>query len=302
MSEPKPEYITEAEQMMGTGYEPAAIIEQPSRRLVLRDGLGEEWTVAWVKLSTAFKPHIKEIRGAPLAVWLYIALSVNKQGVSFPSINKIAEDTGYSRNGVMDAIKELEEKGYMKVRRGERKFNLYEPEFAAIGKMNEPSNESTQFTSPLLPPDESTFSPNESSVLDLNKSNKSNKKLSFSEIQEVVVEANQSMDKQIEFMTGREPSWQGRELIRADLLPLADWYNSTTNQVMTKRVQKSWWKALGEWKEEGLQPEHLQIAFDAQSKWRMVSDPNMLTKDAVAIKASGITKLEEPKIEYTRML
>jgi len=172
MSEQKPEYIVDALEMIGTGYEPAAIIEQPTKRLVLREGLGEEWTVAWVKLSTAFKPHIKEIRGAPLAVWLYIALSVNKQGVSFPSINKIAEDTGYSRNGVMDAIKELEEKGYMKVRRGERKFNLYEPEFAAIGKMNEPSNESTQFTSPVLPTDESTFLPDESSVLDLNKRNK----------------------------------------------------------------------------------------------------------------------------------
>jgi len=167
MSQEQADYVTEAMKLLNG--EPAAIIEQPRKRLVLRDGLGEEWTVAWVKLSTAFKPHIKEIRGAPLAVWLYIALSVNKQGVSFPSINKIADDTGYSRNGVMDAIKILEEKGYMKVRRGEKRFNLYEPEFAAIGKMNEPSDESTQFTSLLLSPDESTFSPNESSTVDSNK-------------------------------------------------------------------------------------------------------------------------------------
>jgi biotin operon repressor len=125
-----------------------------------------------VKLSTAFKPHIKEIRGAPLAVWLYISLCVNKQGVSFPSINKIAEDTGYSRNGVMDAINVLENKGYMKVRRGEIRYNLYEPEFAAIGRNNEPSDESTQLTSPVSKPDESTFPANESSVLDSNKRNK----------------------------------------------------------------------------------------------------------------------------------
>jgi hypothetical protein len=157
--------------------EPAAIIEQPRSRLVLRDGLGEEWTVAWVKLSTAFKPHIKELRGAPLAVWLYLSLSINKSGVAFPSINRIAEDTGYSRNGVMEATKELEEKGYLKVRRGERKFNLYEPEFSAIGRMNEPSNESTKWTGQAdestFPADESTFSPNESSAVDLNKRNKS---------------------------------------------------------------------------------------------------------------------------------
>lgn len=178
MSENKPEYITEAMDLLHG--EPAAIIEQPRANLVLRDGLGEEWTVAWVKLSTAFKPHIKELRGAPLAVWLYIALSINKQGVSFPAIRTIAEETGYSHQGVLDAIAALEGKGYLKVRRGERKFNLYEPEFAAIGRTNEPSEsvnlvDSSSPTSQLLPPDESTFSPNESSGLDLNKKNKKNK-------------------------------------------------------------------------------------------------------------------------------
>lgn len=176
MSEDKVEYITDAKKMLGTGYEPAAVIEQPRSRLVLRDSLGEEWTVAWVKLSTAFKPHIKNLRGAPLAVWLYISLSINEKGVSFPGIRTIAEDTGYSHQGVLDAIKELEEKGYLKVRRGERRYNIYEPEFAAIGKTNEPSEttlkESTKLTSQVLPPNESTFSPNESSGLDLNKNNK----------------------------------------------------------------------------------------------------------------------------------
>lgn len=179
MSETKPEYITEAMDLLRG--EPAAIIEQPRANIVLRDGLGEEWTVAWVKLSTAFKPHIKELRGAPLAVWLYIALSINKQGVSFPAIRTIAEDTGYSHQGVLDAIKALEEKGYLKVRRGERKFNLYEPEFAAIGRTNEPSGtvnlvDSSAPKSQVYPPDESTFSPDESSPLDLNKKNKRDKR------------------------------------------------------------------------------------------------------------------------------
>ena len=169
--------LTDARQMLGTGYEPAAVIEQPRSRLVLRDGLGEEWTVAWVKLSTAFKPHIKNLRGAQLAVWLYISLSINEKGVAFPGIRTIAEDTGYSHQGVLDAIKDLEAKGYMKVRRGERRYNLYEPEFAAIGKVNEPSetvnsvDESSKL-SQVLQPNESTFSPNESSGLDLNKKNK----------------------------------------------------------------------------------------------------------------------------------
>lgn len=170
------EYITDALEMLGAGHQPPAIIEQPRSRMVLRETLGEEWTVAWVKLSTAFKPHIKNLRGAPLAVWLYISLSINEKGVAFPGIRTIAEDTGYSHQGVLDAIAILEEKGYLNVRRGERRFNLYEPEFAAIGKTNEPSEtvksvESTQL-SQVLPPNESTFSPNESSGLDLNKKNK----------------------------------------------------------------------------------------------------------------------------------
>ena len=184
MSENPPEYVTEALELLSG--EPAAIIEQPRSRLILRETLGEEWTVAWVKLSTAFKPHIKNLRGAQLAVWLYISLSINEKGVAFPGVRTIAEDTGYSHQGVLDAIKELEEKGYLKVRRGEKRYNLYEPEFAAIGKTNEPSESVNSVdsspTSQLLPPNESTFLPNESSGLDLNKKNKRNKKESKTDI------------------------------------------------------------------------------------------------------------------------
>lgn len=174
MSEDQAEYVTEAMELLHG--EPAAIIEQPAPRMVLRDGIGEEWTVAWVKLSTAFKPHIKELRGAPLAVWLYIALCVNKSGVSFPSISKIADDTGYSRQGVLDAIAKLEEKGYLKVRRGERRFNLYEPEFAAIGRINEPSRSVNLVDSSAkessFDTDRSSFDTDWPSPLDLNKRNK----------------------------------------------------------------------------------------------------------------------------------
>lgn len=165
--EEKTDYITK---------EPAAIIEQPQPRLVLREGLGEEWSCAWVKLSTAFKAHIKELRGAPLAVWLYISLSINKNGIAFPGIKTIAEETGYSHQGVIDAIKTLEERGYLRVIRGAKRYNLYEPEFAAIGRRAEPTEtvnsvESTQL-SQVSGTDESTFSPEESSRVDLNKINK----------------------------------------------------------------------------------------------------------------------------------
>ncbi len=142
--------------------EPAAIIERPQSRLVLHDELAEEWTVAWIKLSTAFKPHIKNLRGAPLAVWLYISLSIGSDGNAFPGIRTIADETGYSHQAVIDAVKFLEEKGYLSVRRGERRYNIYKPQFAAIGKTNEPTEtvklvDSSVSMSQLLPPDESTF-------------------------------------------------------------------------------------------------------------------------------------------------
>lgn len=173
--EEQADYVTEALDLLKG--EPAAVIEQPRSTIVLRDGLDQVWTVAWVKLSTAFKPHIKQLKGSPLAVWLYISLCVNEKGVSFPGILTIAEDTGYSHQTVIDAIKVLEGKGYLKVRRGERRYNLYEPEFAAIGRVNEPSDtvksdESNNLMSQVSSPDESSFSPNESTPLDSNKSNK----------------------------------------------------------------------------------------------------------------------------------
>ena len=47
MSEDKQDYVAKAMELLNG--EPAAIIEQPRARMVLRDGIGEEWTDAWVK-------------------------------------------------------------------------------------------------------------------------------------------------------------------------------------------------------------------------------------------------------------
>lgn len=168
--------IDDAKEMLGAGY-PAAIIEQPHKRSVLRDSMAEEETSAWVKLSTAFKPHIKELRGAPLSVWLFLSLSINRDGVAFPAVRTIAEQIGYSHQGVLDAIAVLEEKGYLTVRRGERRYNLYEPEFASVGRGKEPSVNSVDQSEngQVSTPNRSTFPPDRSSGLDLNKRNKNNK-------------------------------------------------------------------------------------------------------------------------------
>lgn len=300
------EYATEAEIQEAMNLlrgEPAAIIEQPRSRLVIRDGLGEEWTTAWVKLSTAFKPHIKEIRGAPLAVWLYISLSINRSGTAFPSINKIAEDTGYSRNGVIESVKVLEQKGYLSVRRGERKFNLYEPKFAANGRGNDPDestqltdpDESTEWTGLLLPPDESTFSPNESTPVDLNKKNKRKQELSPEEL----AKANKLVDAIIANSSGSH--FEGREIFLPDHLPLVDWYHKRTGQVCRKKDRNSWMKAVREWVDAGLTPDDLQAAYEVDIVWRkVIANPNELTSKAIALKAQK--KAQPKEQEFYRTL
>lgn len=235
--EEQADYVTEAMDLLNG--EPAAIIEQPRSRLVLRDGLGEEWTVAWVKMSTAFKPHIKELRGSPLAVWLYLCLSINKQGVAYPGIRTIAEDTGYSHQGVLDAITILEEKGYLKVRRGERKFNLYEPEFAAIGRVNEPSAsvnlvDSTDLTGQLLPADESSFSADESSGVDLNKRNKKKQDITLT-IENAIATGQPITDKAFKQEQARTTAPKQFENALGFSKPLP-WWDGDKD-----------WRELGEW-------------------------------------------------------
>lgn len=304
------EYATEAEIQEAMNLlhgEPAAIIEQPRSRLVIRDGLGEEWTTAWVKLSTAFKPHIKEIRGAPLAVWLYISLSINRSGTAFPSINKIAEDTGYSRNGVIESVKVLEQKGYLSVRRGERKFNLYEPKFAANGRGNDPDestqltdpDESTEWTGLLLPPDESTFSPNESTPVDLNKKNK--REQEGFENSKKSPKRGDVIDAMLAYQNGEY--WKGRETFLAEDLPLADFWHTATGQPLNgnKAQLKSLRKAVTAWRDQRLSVASLQAALDNRKAWKkggLVSDPNEITADAAAIEAAGGLRTDESRGEY----
>lgn len=119
MSEPKAEY-----QAGNISVE----IEHP-RRVSSRKAHGEfeEKTLpAWIKFSTAFKEELADIDGNTLKVWIFLALSVDYQGEAFPSIRTIAKNTKMSHTTVIDCIKSLENLGLLTVRRGEKRFNIYE--------------------------------------------------------------------------------------------------------------------------------------------------------------------------------
>lgn len=248
-------------------------------------------------MSAIFRTEFRDLQDADgnitkasTAKFICIALAdhANDEGEgAYPSINKIAYKTNLSRSAVINALDALKYNGILTAH-GTSKWDTvnYTVKSECFSQDSQPailvypidSPQSPQLTPPVSPID-----PNHPLTI-----LKPNKDVSLSK--QDIAEVNKKVDSII--ANSKPDMWQGRELIRDNLLPLADWYNKATGQVMTKRVQKSWWKALQEWQDEGLTAEHLQTAFEAQSKWRMVSDPNMLTKDACAIKAANAIRPE----------
>lgn len=124
--------VRDAVEMLGKGYE----IHAPALVLELGEGyhLEKVESSAWVKISTSFKSVMPYLKGANLSVFLAISLSVNDKGECFPGIDTLASCTGYSRRAVFDAIRELEETGFLTVIHGVKKSNLYHVNaFAAFG-------------------------------------------------------------------------------------------------------------------------------------------------------------------------
>jgi hypothetical protein len=132
MTEEKADYITEATEMLGKGYE----IHAPAVVMEMGEGfhLQQVENEAWVKISTSFKKVMPYLKGANLAVFIAISLSINDKGECFPGIDTLADCTGYSRRAVFDAIRELEQTGFLTITHGVKKSNLYHVNaFAAFG-------------------------------------------------------------------------------------------------------------------------------------------------------------------------
>lgn len=131
MSENQADYITDAMKMLGSGYDdsPSVEIEKP-RAVVERKGgkLVETERPAFVKIYTSFKDEMRDIDEIAMKVWLYIALSVNRDtGEAHPSLRTLSDRLGFAVNTIRSAIGRLEEKNLLVVERGERKYNRYFP-------------------------------------------------------------------------------------------------------------------------------------------------------------------------------
>ncbi len=229
----------------------------------------------------------KRISDAQFRTLAALGMYADKDGWCYPSLKTLGKDLNKSAQAVGRDTLALRKLGYLQVKNRydsktkSRHSNLYRLVFDF--NMGD-STLSTSDVDTLSTSDVEVNVPINDPIKDFSLSEK---------------EKEQAKEKLYSIIASNQPenAWTGRELIRADLLPYADWYHKVTGQVMTKRVQSAWWKALGEWKAEGLAISDLHEAYDARSKWRKVATPVELTADAVAIHALPKQKLNDiPRI------
>lgn len=137
MSEEKPQYVTDAEEMLGAGYDQPTVVLEAARTYTARKNgrMVEIDEPAWVKFSTGFKSELAKIDEFSLKVFLYIGLSINWQtGEAYPGVRLIAEDTGMDKGTVVNAVKKLEELGFLTIQRKDGAKNTYKPvRYISIG-------------------------------------------------------------------------------------------------------------------------------------------------------------------------
>ena len=237
-------------------------------------------------------PDLKDAAGntskasSAKAVTLALADHANDEGEgAYPSLETLAYKTALTRQAVIKTLDALKHNGVISAG-GRSKWTTvnYSVNLTTLAngsKRDLQVNPVYPPSKPSLPPEVNPVYPNHQET-----TIKPNPPAAVSAT--VIEKANKTVDAII--ANAANAKWKGRDLIRADLLEYADWYNATTGQVLSKRVQSSWYKALQAWKDEGLDLEDLQGAFDRARKWRMISDPNQLTQDAVAIRAARAIK------------
>ena len=188
-------FVTESVEMLQMGNDqPAAVIDPPRTLKALRDsGLIEYRAWGWVKMSAKFISHLKNLKGAKLAIWQCIALSIDEDGTCKTTIKQIGELTGYSHTEVIDSLKELEEMGYLAIDR-EGRGNIYQPVFVARGGNN--PQESLVKKLDSTPADQLESSPaRENSVSTFKRVKRVNTgDDSKPELQDIIDSANRTMD------------------------------------------------------------------------------------------------------------
>lgn len=118
------------EGMSDEGKAPISPLEIHSQTTVIRRrgfSMFEDVIPAFIKISTGFKTELKNIDGTALKVWIYLALSINRNTEqAHPGIRTIAQACGIGQNTAIAAVRDLERLGLLLVNRKDRKYNIYE--------------------------------------------------------------------------------------------------------------------------------------------------------------------------------
>jgi len=270
MSEEKGAYKTgnpevdDALEMMGKGYGEAPLEIHPQTTVIRRRGWGmvEEVVPAFVKISTAFKEEMAGIDGNALKVWLFIALSINRNTEqAHPGVRKIAAKCGIAENTVTAKIKELEGAGLLTVNREERKYNIYEvPDYVSANK----SASKSEATASIDAETASINPQTASKLLRLNQINQINqiKPDSQSLSKENTEKANKMVDAIIEGARKAESSWLGRERIPEPIRDLLDTFVKVSGIKPTKGQLMDWLGSGQDWLEIGAHPQDISKAYE----------------------------------------
>lgn len=122
-------------------------------------------------------------------------------------------------------------------------------------------------------------------------------------------QVNAKVDAMIENAT-KPKKYDNRDKMPETYWTYSDLYHELTGQPLTKRVLLDWMATFEDWKQEGLQPEHIRAAWQHANRPEggfMVGRPGALTVTAVAMKSKMIAappapQLDRAELERTRKL
>jgi DNA-binding MarR family transcriptional regulator len=97
-----------------TTPEPTITIHRGEDFYITDTGSQERKKTTYVKFSVTFREkQLRQLKGAPLAVFICLALHIQEDGTCFPSVSLISRETGYNKDTVFKALKRLELRGYI---------------------------------------------------------------------------------------------------------------------------------------------------------------------------------------------
>ena len=97
-----------------TSPEPTIVIFKGREFYITDTGQTDGRQRVAVQFSVSFREkQLRQLKGPILAVFICIALHINEEGRSWPSIALIAKQTGYNKDTVLKCLKGLEFMGFI---------------------------------------------------------------------------------------------------------------------------------------------------------------------------------------------